>query len=324
MVRFRFPWRRPVLIVLLAIAAVGSVAYGIRAYRSLLLLQSAYELGAPKISTIRPWMTLDYVASTYRSAPAALIDALALPAGTDTASSLRALARGAGQSPFSYIQQVQRAVVAAAPAAPSTDDDPASPWMSSVGEELLAAVIVYGYPALGLMLVLGAIGLPLPTGLSTVVAGSLAAAGQMSWVGVGSVALIASVSGDAAGYALGRVASREFLEHRARWLGYTAARQARIQTFFDHWGALGVVLSRTLVSHMSAVVNVLAGAARYQVVRFLLLVTLGRVLWTGAYLGLGYATGSDLEAASGFLANFSLLVVCLTIVMGTGLAISRR
>jgi membrane protein DedA with SNARE-associated domain len=305
-------------------AGAGSVVFGLRSYHSFLLLRSAYELGAPKIAAIRPWMTIGYVAATYRAPDAALTDQLGLPAGTDPDTSLRALARREGVSPFLYVQRVQRALAASGPGPAKATESSGSPWISGVGQDLLAAVIVYGYPALGLMALFGAIGLPLPTGLATVVAGSLSAAGQLSWVWSASVALTASVVGDAIGYALGRLVSREFLERRARWLGYTAARHARVESLFSRLGGLSVLLSRTLVSHLSSIVNLFAGASRYRLDRFLTLAVLGRLLWTSAYLGLGYAAGTDLEAASGFLANVSLLLVCLATWLGTGLAASGR
>ncbi|HLB16091.1 MAG TPA: hypothetical protein VJM14_14255, partial [Burkholderiales bacterium] len=79
-----------------------------------------------------------------------------------------------------------------------------------------------------------------------------------------------------------------------------------------------------LVSHLSSIVSVFAGASRYRLDRFLMLAVLGRLLWTSAYLGLGYAVGTDLEAASSFLANLSLLLVFLATSIGAGLVASGR
>ena len=322
--RFASRWTRPILLTLCVAAGLASVVYGLRSYHSFLLLRSAYELGAPKIGAIRPWMTLGYVAATFRAPAAALTDRLGLPPDTDPDASLRSLASREGMSPFLYVLRVQRALAAVGPGPASATENSSTPWISGAGQELLAAIIAYGYPALGLMLLFGAIGLPLPTGLATVVAGSLSAAGQLSWVWAASVALTASVVGDVVGYALGRLLSREFLERRARWLGYTAARHTRVESLFRRWGGLSVLLSRTLVSHLSAFVNVFAGGSRYRLDRFLVLAALGRLVWTSAYLGLGYAAGTDLEAASGFLANISLLLVFLATSLGTGFAVSGR
>jgi membrane protein DedA with SNARE-associated domain len=310
--------------VLFVAAGLGSVVFGLRSYHSFLLLRSAYELGVPKVGTLRPWMTLGYVVATYGVPSAALSDRLAVPPGTAPDTSLRSIANREGVSPFVYVERVQRALAELVPTAAGDAKDASALWISPIGEELLAAVLVYGYPALGLTLLLGAIGLPLPTGLSTVVAGSLSAAGRLSWAWAAAVALAASVLGDAVGYALGRLLSRELLERRARWLGYTAARHARVESLFRRWGALGVLLSRTLVSHLSSVVNVFAGASRYRLDRFMALALLGRFIWTSAYLGLGYAAGTDLEAASSFLANLSLLLVFLAMLLGTGVLAWRQ
>ena len=317
-------WARPVLLALFVAAGLGSIVFGLRSYHSFLLLRSAYELGTPKIGTIRPWMTVGYVAATYRAPSTVLVDRLGLPPNTDPDTSLRSLAGREGVSPFLYVQRVQRALAAVVPGAAGDAANASPTWISAVEEELLAAVLVYGYPALGLTLLLGAIGLPLPTGLSTVVAGSLSAVGKLSWAPAALVAVTASVSGDAVGYALGRLVSREFLERRAPWLGYTAARHARVESLFNRWGGLSVLLSRTLVSHLSSIVSVFAGAGRYRLDRFLMLAVLGRLLWTSAYLGLGYAVGTDLEAASSFLANLSLLLVFLATSIGAGLVASGR
>ena len=62
-------------------------------------------------------------------------------------------------------------------------------------DEILAALLVYGYSVLGLTLMLGALGMPFPSALSVVVAGSLAAQGQLSWLGAGAVVVASSVLG---------------------------------------------------------------------------------------------------------------------------------
>jgi membrane protein DedA with SNARE-associated domain len=79
-----------------------------------------------------------------------------------------------------------------------------------------------------------------------------------------------------------------------------------------------VLLSRTLASHLSALLNLLAGATRYQLTPFLVLTAIGRVMWTSAYLGLGYAVGSNLEAGAGFLTNLSILLISLSVLVTSG------
>ena len=248
----RFNWQRVVLLALFALAAFAVVIFGLRTYRSFLLLHSAYELGAPDLASLRAWMTLDYVARIYRVSGTELTDGLGLSSNEDPITTLKSLAERQGVSPFKYIQQAQEAISRLRPLtlSPSGSDGVSEP--DALGDGILAALLVYGYPVLGLTLMLGAVGVPFPSALSVVVAGSLAAQGQMSLLRAGAVAVAFSVLGDLAGYGLGRVLGREFFERRGRWLGLTPALRAKVETFFYKWGILTVVLSRSLLSFKSS------------------------------------------------------------------------
>jgi len=190
--------------------------------------------------------------------------------------------------------------------------------------EFLAALLVYGYPVLGLTLFLGALGLHLPSALAMVVAGSLAAQGQMSWWWASAIGVSGSVVGDVAGYSVGRVLGQEVLERWGRWLGLTPERRARVDRIFERWGALTVILSRSLLSFLSPGVNYLAGAGRYSLPRFLPLDVIGRVIWTSAYLGLGYSLGVGIEAAADFLSSVSGLLISVAALAGLGFVIYRN
>jgi membrane protein DedA with SNARE-associated domain len=322
--RNRSPWRRRVLLALFIVVIYPTVLFGFRAYHSFLVLRSAHELGAPVVSSVRAWMTIRYVAAAYRAPEAALIARLQLAPGTDPDTELKSLAEREGVPKVEFVQRVQQALVAVAPALADPREGTSTGWLGGIGEEFLAALLQYGYPALGLTLFLGALGLPLPTGLSAVLAGSLAAQAQMSLPWAGIVGVAALVLGDIVAYVLGRVLDRKFLERWGRWLGYTPERRDRVERLFDRWGVLTLLLSRTLVSHLSSVVSLLAGVSRYRPLVYLAYAILGRVLWTGAYLGLGYAVGGDLDAAAGFLQNLSGFLVSLAALAGLGFAAFRQ
>jgi membrane protein DedA with SNARE-associated domain len=318
---------RWMLLVLAAVSALTAVVFGLRSYRSFWLLRSAIEIGAPDVSSIRPWMTLRYLADTYRVPAASLLGQLELAADTDPDTDLGSLADREAQSRLQYVQRMQRAIAQSQevlPPAPAAADrvGDRTGWLDTVADALLAALLAYGYPILALTLLLGAIGLPVPTGLSAAVAGSLAARGDMSVAWAGTIAVTASVGGDTIGYGLGRVLHVQFLERHGRWLGYTAARRAHVDSLFARWGAAAILLSRTLASHLSSVLNILAGASRYRLATFLIFTVIGRIVWTVAYLGVGYSVGANLEAAAGFLTNLSLLLVSLAALLALGLLAS--
>ena len=253
----RSKWIRWIAILVFAASTLGSVLFGFRTYGSFLLLRSAYEAGAPKTSSVRPWMTLDYLANTYRVPKAALIEHLELPPEIDLHTSLKSLAQQAGLSPYAYTQRVQHAIAEIMPEVGSDSPSETPTWLDAISDEVLTALLVYGYPVLGLTLLLGAIGFPLPDGVATTVAGSLAAQGRMDWVSASAIVVVASVFGDAVAYGLGRLLGREVLEHHGHWLGYTPARRRRVQLLFDRWGALTVFITRTFMSSLSSVASLL-------------------------------------------------------------------
>ena len=315
-------WRRGAVLSLAAVAALAALLFGLRTYRSFVLLRSAYAVGAPDVGSVRPWMTLGYVAGAYRVSEAALAQRLGLPSDIDPATTLMSIARAQGRSPFSHVPEVQEAISELRRLSPVSSEGLASPQDSLMGE-FLSGLLVYGYPVLGLTLFLGALGLHLPSALAMVVAGSLAAQGRMSWLGASAVGVGGSVVGDVTGYSLGRLLGQEFLERRGRWIGLTPERRTRVERLFARWGALTVVLSRSLLSFLSPAVNVLAGAGRYSLRRFLLLDVVGRLIWASGYLGLGYSLGVGIEAAADFLSSLSGLLVSLAALAGLGLSAYR-
>lgn len=323
LIKTHFHWQRFVLVGLFLLAALAVIIFAFRSYRSFLLLRSAYELGAPDVSSVRPWMTVEYVARSYGVPQAALAKRLGHAQDVDPKTSLRLLARSRGFSPFEHLREVQEAISELRPITSSPHARDAVNESEGFSDSILAALLVYGYPVLGLTLMLGAIGVPFPSALSVVVAGSLAAQGQMSWFWAGALVVASSVLGDLAGYGLGRALGVKFLEGRGRWLGLTPALWAKIEMFFQKWGALTVVVSRSLLSFKSSAVNLLAGAGRYRLRLFLPFAIVGRLIWSSAYLGLGYAFGTAIEAAASFTSNLGGLLVSLVVLTAVGFMIHR-
>ncbi len=297
-----------ILTLVIALAALAAVIFALRGYHSFLLLRSAYEIGRPQLSSVRGWMTLDHVAATYHVPLGELSTRLGLPAGTDRNESLVTIAGRRGISRFEFVREVQRAIGA------STPPDNGEKAQSGLAERVLSAVLAYGYPALAATLLLGAIGLPLPIGLAAALAGSLAALGSFQWGWAAAIAVAASFAGDVVAYGIGRAVSERFLVRHGRWIGYSPQRKANVQALMQRWGGITMIISRTLTSSLSSVISLLAGISHYQLSHFIGFALLGRVIWTSVYLGLGYAIGSNIEAASQFLANLSGLLAALAVL----------
>jgi len=263
-------------------------------------------------------MTLSYVGEAYRVPVSGLLGGLGLPAATAPDTNLRSAARQAGVSPFQYVERVQRAVAALGSSGAAKDAGDTSGWLAEIGDQVLSALLIYGYPVLALILLLGSMGVPLPDGAATGIAGSLAAQGHMSWIVAGAVVVIASVLGDVIAYAVGFLIDQEFLERHGRWLGYTPVRGASVQWLFAQWGVVTLFITRTFASYLSSVASLLAGVSRYSLSKFIAVATVGRAVWAALYLGLGYVIGADLDAATGFLGNLAVFLLCATALGATG------
>jgi membrane-associated protein len=301
------------LVAVIVMSVAVSIFFGLRSYGSFLLLRSAYEVGRPQVSSLRAWMTLDHVAATYRVPTDALLARLGMPADTDRKDTLKGIADRRGISRFEFVREVQRAIgdtSAAAP--PPTSGDSQG---SGLTDRILSALLVYGYPALAATLLLGAVGLPLPIGVAAVLAGSLTALGTLRWEWAAAVAVLASFAGDLIAYGIGRSVTDDFLARHGRWIGYSPKRKDHIQSLLRRWGGASVIISRTLTSSLSSIVSLLAGVGRYPLSHFLGFALLGRLIWTSAYLGLGFAVGNNIDAASQFLANLSGLLVALGVLV---------
>jgi membrane protein DedA with SNARE-associated domain len=304
----RHPYLRWIALGLVVAATLAAILFAMRTYGSYRLLRSATEVGAPSTSAIRGWMTLDYVAGTYGVPVVTLSARLGLPSETAPQTSLKAIADAKGVARLDFVRQVQRAI---ADTAADQKPAPSSGWLATLGDSVLSVILTFGYAAYGAALFLGALGLPLPSGVAAVVAGTLVAQGRFDlWPAV-ALGASAAALGDLADYALGRwLGSTLVAKHGPRY-GLTAERQKLVGRLLAKWGASTILLSRTLASSLSTLVSVLAGAGKYSLARFVAFVCLGRVLWTLAYVWLGFTIGADVEAAAGLLRNLSGLLLSL-------------
>lgn len=178
---------------------------------------------------------------------------------------------------------------------------------------LLTQVINYGAPLLGGIVLIGAIGLPLPCTLLIIAAGAFARQGILAWPLTAGIGLVSVVLGDSISYALGFYA-RERVLHR--FSGTPQWRQAG--QAFQQWGPVSIFLSRFLITPIALPVNLLAGTGNFPYKRFILFDIMGEAVWVFGYGGLGYLFGSGWELVSDFISNFGGLLLGL-IIFGFGI-----
>jgi len=195
--------------------------------------------------------------------------------------------------------------------------------LADLSNQLLAGMLTHGYAVLALVLVLAAIGVPLPASLVATVAGTLLAEGELDLVPTLVVAVGACLVGDMAGFGIGRLGGREIARRHGRWFGIGATRMSEAEALFRRWSGPTLFLSRSLLAIIGSAINLLAGASHLRFPIFVGYALLGRVLWVAVFVGLGYAFASSAAKAADFASSLSGLVGIAGVAVLLGLATPR-
>ena len=193
----------------------------------------------------------------------------------------------------------------------------------SFSDYLLSTLGLYGPPALFIVLLVGAVGLPTPGSLLLLVAGSFVEQGEMGLWPVLLLGFAGVVVGDNIGYAIGRWGGRRLSERLSRWIG-GERRLRSTEEWLKRWGDGGVFLSRWLLSPLGSPVNLVAGASGYPWRRFLFYDILGEALWVVIYVLLGEFFGDSAEELNSLLGDFTWAVVGLLVAALLGWSLVRN
>jgi len=192
----------------------------------------------------------------------------------------------------------------------------------SITDQLLAALALYGPPVLFIVLMIGCAGIPLPSSLLLVAAGSFVQQGEMNLWQVITLASAGSVLGDQIGYGLGRWGGRAAERFSRRLDGEEKLKSAEV--FAKRWGGTGIFFSRWLVTPLGPWLNLTSGMAAYSWPRFLLWDVLGEVLWVVLYVILGELFSNRVQALVEILGSLAWVIVGLVVTAILGWQLARH
>lgn len=192
------------------------------------------------------------------------------------------------------------------------------------------------YLAIAAIVFVAAAGAPLPVSGALTAAGALAAAAKLDLVVLVLVASLGAVAGDVLGYTTGQMSGRWFRQGwqiRAPWfawlhrhtLGSPSVRQ--VITWCDAMlrrrGGMGtaLLLSRTLLAAFGPIVNVVSGARRYPLRRFLVFDIVGELVWAGTYVGFGFLAASQGDDVTTILTNPTVIAAGLVLTLAPMVAV---
>ncbi len=180
----------------------------------------------------------------------------------------------------------------------------------SISEQLLGDLALYGLPLLFGVTVVSCAGVPLPTSLLLIAAGSFADHGEMNGTAVIAVASLGAVLGDHIGYVVGRWGDRALADRISHWVG-GEDRLTQAEAHARRWGGWGIFLTRWLITPLGPFINLASGFTSYPWHRFLLWDVVGEVLWVAVYVGLGEIFSHRVQALSSLLGNLTWAVLAL-------------
>lgn len=162
-------------------------------------------------------------------------------------------------------------------------------------ETLLNWVNLYGALALGLLMLPGAVGVPVPGSALLVAAGALSRQGSVDGLWLVVCAWVGAVLSDAGSFVLGRAAGG-WAQRRFGKLNLAVWTKA--QGYFARRGGLAVFVTRFLLMSLAIPTNLIAGGTRYPFWRFVGWSAAGKLIWIIFHCGLGYAFASQWQLVS--------------------------
>lgn len=179
--------------------------------------------------------------------------------------------------------------------------------------ELVDLISRYGVALVFLSVLVEQIGLPVPAVPILVVAGSLAAVGQMGLPGILLAALAACVLSDVAWYLAGRYWGSRALRVLC-WISLSpdsCVHQSELR--FERWRGKVLVFAK-FVPGLSLVAPPLVGALGLRWRAFLLFDCLGALLWAVLFIALGYVFAPQVDQLLLDLSSFGKVAVAVVVV----------
>ena len=173
-------------------------------------------------------------------------------------------------------------------------------------EAIIADLVRYGVPLVGLNVLLQQLGLPIPAAPTMMVAGALAAEGRLSGTAVFAVCVAASVVADIVWFGAGRRFGYPVLRFLCRVSLSPDACVRQTEGIFERYGFYSLVVSK-FVPGFSTVAPPIAGALRMRFATFLVAAVASAVLWVGADMGIGLAFAAQIEATIEWIARNGVL-----------------
>lgn len=185
-------------------------------------------------------------------------------------------------------------------------------------EFIISAIESTGYVGIALLMLLENLFPPIPSELIVPFAGYVAARGDLWLPGVIAAATFGSVVGALPWYALGWYCNEQRLQWLAgrygRWLTVSHAEVAAGSRWFRRYGPAAVFFGR-MVPTIRTVISIPAGVVRMGLPLFLLLTTVGSIIWVTLLAGAGVLLEAHYDLVGHVVDPFTKVIVATVVLL---------
>jgi membrane protein DedA with SNARE-associated domain len=174
---------------------------------------------------------------------------------------------------------------------------------------LAPVVDKYGYLAVGGLVALEDLGVPVPGGTVLITASFFAGLdGHLNIFLVALVGYIGALIGNNTGFAIGNYGGHPLIERFGKYVFLTPERIAKAEAFFNRYGGRVVVISQ-FVEGLRQANGYIAGLSEMRWPKYISFNAIGVALWVVYWVTIGYFGGSHIAAILRYQVYVTVLAV---------------
>jgi membrane protein DedA with SNARE-associated domain len=181
-------------------------------------------------------------------------------------------------------------------------------------DALLQGIVKYGYWVVFGGVLAEQIGLPFPSQAILLAAGALVGSARLNLILVLAAATVASLIGDVLWYWIGRLGGARVLGWLCRISLERDSCVRKTERLITTQGARSLIFAK-FVPGFSLVAPPLAGVARMPFLKFFTISAVGGVVWSGAFVAIGWIFSAQLEVAARWIAHFGKSAIALLVIV---------